>query len=88
MIVEADMENSHRFFSNKDCGYYPCHKGISDINCLFCFCPLYGRKDCPGKPVWRNRRDGGLIKDCSGCTFPHHAENYDRLMEMLREADF
>ena len=41
------MENSSRFFANKECEYYPCHKSDGDINCLFCFCPLYNM-ECPG----------------------------------------
>lgn len=79
------MENSHRFFANKECSYYPCHKDIAEINCLFCFCPIYRRKDCPGNPVWIKRKDGGLIKDCTGCTFPHRAENYEKIIELLRK---
>lgn len=78
------MDNSYRFFANRDCIYYPCHKDISELNCLFCFCPLYGRKKCPGNPSWINHPDGNLVKDCSGCSFPHHAENYGKIMEMLR----
>ena len=31
------MENSYRFFENKECQYYPCHKGIENMNCLFCY---------------------------------------------------
>ncbi|MGN1180093.1 MAG: cysteine-rich small domain-containing protein, partial [Suilimivivens sp.] len=30
------MENSHRFFENRECKYFPCHKGLEDFNCLFC----------------------------------------------------
>ena len=44
------MEDSYRYFENHACVYYPCHKGIEHMNCLFCFCPLYLRKDCPGNP--------------------------------------
>ncbi len=31
---------SYKFFENKDCEFYPCHK-VSEQNCLFCFCQLY-----------------------------------------------
>ena len=24
-------ENSYRFFSNRECQYYPCHEGIEEI---------------------------------------------------------
>ena len=37
-------ENSYRFFSNRECQYYPCHEGIEEMNCLFCYCPLYERR--------------------------------------------
>ena len=75
-------ENSHRFFANKACKYYPCHVGMEEMNCLFCFCPMYGRTNCPGNPVFFEK-DGKKYKDCSDCTFPHRAENYDVIMEEL-----
>ena len=54
------MENSYRFFENKDCGYFPCHKGLEDFNCLFCYCPMYTLEKCPGKPEYF-ARDGKRI---------------------------
>ena len=59
------MENSYRFFENKECQYYPCHKGIENMNCLFCYCPLYSREHCPRKTgVFRKGRqaDQGMYK--------------------------
>lgn len=41
------MNDSYRYFENRACQYYPCHKGIEELNCLFCYCPLYTLK-CPG----------------------------------------
>ena len=76
------MNNSHRFFANKECQYYPCHENIEELNCLFCFCPMYRREKCPGKPEFIEVNDK-RIKDCSGCTFPHEAENYDIIMKLL-----
>ena len=35
------MNDSYRYFKNRACQYYPCHKGIEELNCLFCYCPLY-----------------------------------------------
>ncbi len=37
------MNNNYKFFRNKDCEYFPCHKVKNDekFNCLFCYCPLY-----------------------------------------------
>lgn len=84
------MNNSHRFFENKDCQYFPCHQGLTDFNCLFCFCPLYRLEHCLGKPHYIEKKDSDgnvikRIKDCSGCTFPHVPEHYDAIMQILRE---
>ncbi len=76
------MKNSSKFFANRDCAYYPCHKTEKDLNCLFCYCPLYLMKNCPGNFVLTECGEG-VIKDCSGCTFPHRAENYDVIMQIL-----
>ncbi|MBQ6456561.1 MAG: metal-binding protein [Mogibacterium sp.] len=78
------MKYSYRFFENRDCEYYPCHSGTDEINCLFCYCPLYHREDCPGSPEYKVR-DGRTIKICSGCTFPHRPENYDKVIELIRK---
>ena len=80
------MDNSDRYFENRDCRYYPCHEGIEEMNCLFCYCPLYHMEACPGDPVFRDR-DGRMIKVCTGCTFPHRAENYDRVISLIKGGD-
>lgn len=80
------MENSYRFFENRDCKYFPCHKGLTDFNCLFCYCPMYSRKNCPGKPEYKEVR-GRIIKVCTNCTFPHQPENYDKIMMILRHPE-
>lgn len=77
------MEQSHKYFENRDCKYYPCHEGLEEINCLFCYCPLYSFS-CPGDYTLIRKEDR-VIKNCRGCTFPHKPENYDRLMELIRE---
>ncbi len=77
------MENSYRYFANKDCQYYPCHEGVEELNCLFCYCPMYLREDCLGTPEYIER-NGKKIKNCMNCTFPHRPENYDRIMQLLR----
>ena len=47
------MENSYKYFKNKDCKYFPCHKGLSDdFNCLFCYCPMYSMPNCPGSKTY------------------------------------
>lgn len=78
------VENSYRFFENKDCKYYPCHQGIREMNCLFCYCPMYHMEHCPGNPTF-SEYHGKTIKVCTACTFPHQADHYDRIMEILRE---
>lgn len=77
------QENSHVFFANTACRYYPCHEGEAQINCLFCFCPLYTLPACPGNPSYIRSNDR-CIKDCSHCTFPHKAENYEKIIACLQ----
>ena len=78
------MKNSSRFFANRECEYYPCHKGIDDLNCMFCYCPFYLEEKCPGHPEWvQSKRDGKRIKDCTNCIFPHKPENYDVIIRWI-----
>lgn len=77
------MQNSYRFFENRECQYFPCHKGLEDFNCLFCYCPMYLREDCPGNPKYIEKT-GKKIKACSDCTFPHRSENYDKMIQLLK----
>lgn len=79
------MNNSSRFFANKECEFYPCHNCEEDINCLFCYCPLYSLKHCPGQYEIIKRGDVE-IKSCMNCSFPHKAENYDIIMSFLKKA--
>lgn len=52
-IEGIKMENSYKYFKNKDCKYFPCHKGLSDdFNCLFCYCPMYSMPNCPGSKTY------------------------------------
>lgn len=69
---------SYKFFQNKECEWYPCHNNVN-INCLFCFCPLYYIKDCGGNFIIL---DNGL-KDCSNCLLPHN--NYDYIINKIKE---
>lgn len=69
---------SSRFVQNRDCEFFPCHRGVreEDFNCLFCFCPLYALgRSCGGSC----RYDSG-VKDCSDCAFPHRRESYERII--------
>ena len=78
------MNNSSRYFENKDCEYYPCHQKSSPdepFNCLFCYCPLYDTA-CEGNYTVINY-NGSTIKDCSNCMRPHRPENYDKIIAEL-----
>ena len=77
------MNNSSRFFSNKECEYFPCHKGVEEFNCLFCYCPLYHLEHCPGHYQYWGV-NGKQLKICSDCTFPHQPENYDTIIQFLK----
>ena len=78
------MENSHSFFQNRSCEYFPCHKVRDDssFNCLFCYCPLYALGDqCGGNCAYT---DNG-IKDCSNCLIPHSAGGYDYVLSKFSQ---
>ncbi len=76
------MKNSYHFFENKECKYYPCHADMQNINCLFCYCPLYPLARCPGNYTYIDS-NGMQVKECSDCTFPHEPENYDIIISLL-----
>lgn len=72
----------YKFFQNRECEYFPCHKceDKENFNCLFCYCPLYALGDkCGGNFTYT---EGG-IKDCSACLVPHKCGNYDYMMEKM-----
>jgi Zn-finger protein len=84
MKALKEIKNSYRYFLNYSCEYFPCHEAdIEEFNCLFCYCPMYGL-NCLGSPKYIRLPDGRIIKDCSGCDFPHRPENYDTIVEYLR----
>jgi Zn-finger protein len=75
---------THNFqqFTHHKCEFFPCHEGVpvEIYNCLFCFCPLYLLKEqCGGH--FKYLENG--IKDCSGCTIPHGADSYERIMSKM-----
>ena len=76
------MENSYRFFENKDCKYFPCHKGLADFNCLFCYCPLYTLGSKSGGN-FRYPENG--VKDCSDCLLPHGRGSYSYIKSKYPE---
>lgn len=69
--------NSYKFFENRQCEYYPCHPNMKEINCLFCYCPLYGRKLC----IHKKYKD---YQNCKNCTFPHERSNYYQIISILK----
>lgn len=75
---------NYAFFQNRECEYFPCHRGVEEqnFNCLFCYCPLYCLGDrCGGSFTYLPNG----IKDCSGCVKPHRRENYDKIMEKMTQ---
>ncbi|WP_419749917.1 cysteine-rich small domain-containing protein [Terrisporobacter petrolearius] len=78
------MSENYKFFSHKECEYFPCHKtnDPDNFNCLFCYCPLYALKDkCGGNFKYT---DSG-IKDCSNCNLPHRRYNYDYIIGKFQD---
>ncbi len=80
----AAFQPSASFFENRACQYFPCHKGIEHINCLFCYCPMYRFEDCLGRPSYKEI-SGRTIKVCTGCTYPHEADHYGAIMDFLKK---
>ncbi|MBR5470928.1 MAG: metal-binding protein [Oscillibacter sp.] len=71
-------------FTNRECEFFPCHRGVAEeeFSCLFCYCPLYMLgENCGG--AYTYLQNG--IKDCSACTFPHRAENYGTIVERFAQ---
>ena len=78
------MEKHYTFFQNRDCEYFPCHKGVAeaDFNCLFCFCPLYTLGEgCGGNYEYTEKG----VKSCFSCSFPHEREHYDAVLARFGE---
>lgn len=75
----------YKFFQNKDCQFFPCHKmaNIDNFNCLFCYCPLYMLgKDCGGNYIY----SPGGIKDCSQCILTHTKDvGFDHVQKKMLE---
>ena len=79
------MNNSHKFFKNQECEYFPCHSEPKpgDFNCLFCFCPLYyplGDK-CGGSFTYNAKG----VKKCDSCHLPHTPEYFEVIVAKLKE---
>jgi len=85
IIVKDDLteDSDSSYFENRQCKYYPCHKGTDNINCLFCYCPMYHLDRCLGNPEYKEK-EGKRIKVCTNCSFPHSKNNYKKIMAHLR----
>lgn len=85
IVKDSNIEQTFdsTYFENRQCKYYPCHKDIENINCLFCYCPMYHLSECLGNPTYKEK-EGKKIKVCTNCNFPHNKENYEKIMAHLR----
>lgn len=75
----------YKFFQNKLCEFFPCHKinnPDENFNCLFCYCPLYSLGDkCGGNFKYTEKG----IKDCSLCSIPHIKDSgYETIRENIK----
>ena len=79
-----DVTGKHyTWFQNKECEYFPCHKGVreEEFNCLFCYCPLYALgEDCGGNFTYYKG-----VKDCTNCLIPHSRNAYDYITSRFGE---
>ena len=76
------MEHSYRFYQNRACEYFPCHKvsNEEEFNCLFCFCPLYALgSGCGGNCSYTKAG----IKDCSACLRIHEPDSWTFVQRRL-----
>ena len=83
------MKNNYRFFQNRDCEFFPCHKAADEekFNCLFCYCPLYLDENCIGSPSYIINGKGQRIKDCSSCLVVHRPDMYDKVIKHLQRQE-
>ncbi len=71
--------NYYKYFTNNLCEYYPCHN-IDNINCMFCYCPLYFIDcDCGNYTIC-----GNGVKDCSDCVIPHDENSWEYITNQLK----
>ena len=84
MSENREGEEQFRFFSHRECEYFPCHRNADpeNFNCLFCYCPLYALGEHCGGAFTYNKEG---IKDCSACLVPHRRGNYDYITSRFRE---
>ena len=77
-------EPSYKFYQNKACKYFPCHKGLpeEEFNCLFCWCPLFMLgHECGGD--FEYLPSGA--KSCLKCTKPHGPGGYEHVLQQYKK---
>ena len=82
--MEPWENKRYSYFQNRECEFFPCHKGADPENfsCLFCYCPLYALGEhCGG--AFSYTEDG--YKNCERCLIPHKRENYGRITARYQE---
>lgn len=82
--TQSENDFSYKFFQNRACKNFPCHKNVpeNEFNCLFCYCPLYALgKTCGGNFKYTAKG----IKSCIDCNFPHIRENYEKITKRFAE---
>lgn len=80
MMDQNQEPKNFKFFSHRECEYFPCHsiKDEEAFNCLFCYCPLYALGEgCGGNFKYGENN----IKDCTDCLIPHSPGGYDYIIE-------
>lgn len=70
------QKNSYKFFANRSCKFFPCHKGLYDLNCIWCYCPIFQYRE--------TNAICQVCGPCEQCTFPHRPKNYDKMIKMLK----
>ena len=87
ILGESEIPDYERFIPKKEVIKSDnrfSHKVLEDFNCLFCYCPLYHKENCPGNPQYVEK-EGRMVKVCMNCTFPHQPENYDKVVQLLKK---
>jgi len=68
--IKRIIESTNGLYNQKDSICHKCHEVEGDLNCFFCFCPLYDEFECGVNYIIL---ENGL-KDCSVCLKPHEEE--------------
>ena len=78
--IKRIIEATNGLYNQKDSICHKCHNTKGDLNCFFCYCPLYDDPDCGGN--YTILPNG--LKDCSDCLKPHEEEFVEnQLLQIL-----